>query len=76
MRKLLLSFALIGTGWLLAFASRFAIDWIIALGIVRSDIAEKFGQFAMGFIIVVAVIVPFLRLHGVIRSRKRNATPK
>lgn len=62
--RLLKTLALVIVAVALGFLGRTALDWLISFAPGRPREIEYFGQWVIGIVIVVCVVIPMIKVHN------------
>ena len=73
MRRILGTIILVVLAFIIAKAGRFCLDWMVSVRPEWSEMLERGGGWLIGIVVVVVVLLPLLRLYGVLgHSRAKN----
>lgn len=64
---------LVFAGALLGLVGRVVLDWLIVSEPEWSSSIERVGGWVVGMVIVVVVLMPLLRIHGVFKHGERRS---
>jgi hypothetical protein len=65
-RNALWTVALVAVAYVIARVGRLVLDWVLASQPAWGADAERIGQWLIGLCVVVVVVVPLLKMYGLI----------
>lgn len=71
-RKPLLTLALVALAYVIARLGRFLLDWVLSNEPAWAAVGERVGGWLIGLVVVVVVVLPMLKLYGLLDSNRNG----